>query len=135
MSTGPSEYLRAFLHDSVSSYEELEALLLLAREGGAWSESEVASSLKAPLDGIAGALRNLAQVPGLLQTHGQLGAPRFQYAPHSKLLRQVVEELAATYAEQRLTIVQLMSANALERARSAAARHLADSFRPERQQK
>ena len=110
-------------------------MLLLVREGGTWTKSEVASSLQVPIDGIADALKNLAQVQGLLQIHGQPGAPRFQYAPRSKLLRQVVEELATAYAEQRLTIVQLMSANALERARGAAVRHLAERFRPKKSTK
>ena len=136
MVAGPSEFLRAFLHESISSYEELEALLLLARASDrSWTQSEVAEALKATPDSLELALSNLAAVDGLLQVASQGGARRFRYAPKSKLLRQVVDELLVSYAEQRLAIVQLMSANALERVRGAAMRRLADAFRVERPKK
>jgi hypothetical protein len=135
LSEAPSEYLQAFLHDSISSYEELEALLVLVRDGQPRSAKEVAQLLKVPADGIAAALTKLACTEGLLQIHDQAGEHRFQYAPRSKLLRQVVEELATAYVEQRLAVVQLMSAYALERMRGAAVRHLADAFRFERRKK
>ena len=130
MVSSPSEFLQAFLHDSISSYEELEALLLLVRQcDRSWSDGEVAEALKVPVDAIASALDALASVEGLLGVDTQTGQRRCQYAPKSRLLRQVVEELATAYMEQRLAIVQIMSANALNRVRGAAMRRLANAFR------
>jgi hypothetical protein len=129
----PSELLQAFLRDSIGSYEELEALLLLARENHrSWTASELADALKVQVDGITMALDELAAVEGLLDVDSEAAQRRFTYAPKSRLLRQVVEELATAYADQRLAIVQLMSANALDRVRGAAMRRLANAFRIER---
>jgi hypothetical protein len=128
--SGLSEFLQAFLHDSISSYEELETLLLLVRESErSWTDEELAEALKVPVDDMTTALDQLAAVEGLLEVDSQARQRRFQYAPKSKLLRQVVEELAIAYVDQRLAIVQLMSANALDRVRGAAARRLANAFR------
>jgi hypothetical protein len=136
LASGPSEFLQAFLHDSVSSYEELEALLLLARESDRrWTDGELAEALKVKVDAIATALDALTSVEGLLEVDDHAGERRCRYAPKSKMLRQVVDELASAYAEQRLAIVQLMSANALARVRGAAMLRLANAFRIERPKK
>lgn len=131
-----SEVLQAFLRDSISSYEELEALLLLVRESHrSWTDDELAEALKVQVDRIEPALDALASVEGLLAVDNQAGQRRFRYAPRSELLRQVVQELATAYAEQRLAIVQLMSTNALNRVRGAAIRGLANAFRVHRPKK
>jgi hypothetical protein len=129
----PSESLQAFLHASICSYDELEALLLLARERHrSWTDDELAEELKVQVDAITPALDQLASVGGLLEVVNHAGQRRFQYAPQGTLLGQVVEELATAYVEQRLTIVQLMSANALNRVRGAAIRNLANALRVQR---
>jgi hypothetical protein len=134
--SSPSEFLQAFLHDSISSYEELEALLLLAKESERrWTDSQLAEALKVQVDSISPALDALASVEGLLEVEDQAGQRTFHYAPKSKLLRQVVDELATAYVEQRLAIVQIMSANALDRVRGAAMRGLANAFRIQRKKK
>jgi hypothetical protein len=126
----PSEFLQAFLHDSISSYEELEVLLLLVGESDRpWTDRELAEALSVEVDAITPALDELASVEGLLEIDSQAGQRRVKYAPKSKLLRQVVDELAIAYVEQRLAIVQIMSANALDRVRGAAMRGLANAFR------
>jgi hypothetical protein len=132
----PSELLQAFLHDSISSYEELEALLLLVRESHrGWTDNELAEALKVQVDAITPAVDALAAVEGLLDVDDQTGQRRCRYAPKSAILRQVTEELASAYVEQRLAIVQLMSANALNRVRGAAMLRLANAFRIERPKK
>jgi hypothetical protein len=132
----PSAFLQAFLHDSISSYEELETLLLLVRESDrSWTDSELAATLKVQVEAISPALDQLACVEGLLEIHIQSGQRRIRYAPKSEMLRQVVDELADAYVEQRLAIVQIMSANALDRLRVAAMRRLANAFRIERPKK
>jgi len=132
----PSEFLQAFLHDSISSYEELEALLLLARERDrSWTDGELAEALNVQVDAITPALDALSAVEGLLEVDDQTGSRHCRYAPKSKILRQVVEELAIAYVEQRLAIVRIMSANALDRVRGAAMLRLANAFRIERPKK
>ena len=136
MGRSPSEFLQAFLRASISSYEELEALLLLARESHrSWTDSELAETLRVQVDGITPALEQLASVEGLLKIDLRSGRRRFQYAPKSKLLAEVVDELATAYVEQRLAIVRLMSANALDRVRGAAIRNLANALRVQKAKK
>lgn len=134
--SGLSAYLQIFLRDSISTYEELETLLHLRRNSDrAWSTLEVARALGASDESIAAALDGLSTVEGLLQLSSEKGEARYQYLAKSKLLRQVVDELNVAYTEQRLTVVQIMSANSLERMRSAAMRRLADAFSIQRPKK
>lgn len=129
----PSATLQAFLRDYISSYEELEALLLLARSGDrSWSTAELAETLKIRDDSAEAALERLVGTGRLLDVVQQAGATRFQYGPKDDQMRRLVIELETAYAEHRLTIVQLMSKYALDRMRGAAARRLADAFSIER---
>lgn len=130
MASDDSEDLRAFLLDHVSSFEELEALLLLMRVApGQRTVSEVAAALglteemaQTALDGLLAASPVLERTAGA----GQQAAYRYSRAnEHAELLLR----LKRTYDEQRLTVVAIMSSNALERLRGAAARRLADAFR------
>lgn len=130
--SAPSEALQSFLRDSISSYEELEVLLLLFRaRDRSWTDEELAEALKVPVENIASALDELVKVAGLLRIE-LAGRPRVQYQPAAADLHRIVQELEVAYADQRLAIVQLMSSNALARVRSAAARRLANAFRIER---
>ena len=63
------------------------------------------------------------------------GQRRFVFAPKSAELGARVVELERAYVERRLAVVQMMSANAVERMRGAAIRRFADSFRLERPKK
>ena len=136
LAIAPSDRLREFLREHVSSFEELETLLLLAGTSGrAWSDSEVAAALNGPVDTVTAALSSLSSVDGLLTVSEQAGGLRYQFSPRSAQLGEIVGELAALHAEQRLTLMQLMSSNALERVRGAAMRRLADAFRLDRPKK
>ena len=130
------EQLRLFLHDSVKSYEELETLLFLAQnEGQSFSAEAVTLALNATAGSVDGALEELTTVGGLVNvTRGSL-APLYRYAPSDELSRQRVVDLAAAYTERRMTVIQMLSANALERVRRSAMRRLADAFRLERGKK
>lgn len=124
----PDEQLRLFLHDSVKSYEELEALLFLARnENRDFSADAVTSALNATAGSLDEALEELASVGGLIEVTQRSGALLYRYAP-SDATRQRVTDLDAAYAERRMSVVQMLSANALERVRRAAMRRLADAF-------
>jgi uncharacterized tellurite resistance protein B-like protein len=136
LSTQPSDQLRAFLREYVSSYEELEALLLLVRHAErAFSDSEVAAALNVATDAISPALERLASLEELLSVSERGGAAHYQFAPKTAQLAELSRELLQLHTEQRLTLVQMMSANALERVRAAAMRRLADAFRLERPKK
>jgi hypothetical protein len=124
-----------FLRDYVSSYEELEVLLLLAREARDWSADELAQALRAPSDSIAAAAESLVEVGGLVDARAVSGQKRFVFAAKTDELRAQVAELDRAYAERRLAIVQIMTANAVDRVRGAAIRRFADSFRLERPKK
>jgi hypothetical protein len=126
-----SERLRHFLRDHVSGYEELETLLLVAREPARdWTATEVATLLNVPVESIASALESLLSA-GILDRVQHRHPPAYRYAPRTDSLREEVLELQRAYSEERLTVMQMMSANALERVRTAALRRFADAFRLE----
>lgn len=127
--------IREFLRDCVSSYEELEVLLLLAREARDWSADELAEALRAPGDIIAAAAESLVEVGGLVDARSASGQKRFVFAAKTDELRAQVAELDRAYVERRLAVVQIMTANAVDRVRGAAIRRFADSFRLERPKK
>lgn len=137
MISEPDERLQLFLRDHMTSYAELEALLFLARnDDRALSGAEVATSLGAAAESIDEALEGLAAVGGLVEvTRQQSGVFLYRYAPNSQSDRQQVSELQQAYDERRLSVMQMMSTNALERVRSAAMQRLADAFRIERGKK
>jgi hypothetical protein len=128
--------LAEFMRDHVSTYEELDALLFLARSPTrAWSCAEMAESLNVPVDSIETAVDALLVVGNLVETDQQSGRKMFRYAPGNDFIRNQVAHLQRAYAEERMDVVQVMTANAMERVRSSAARRLAEAFRFERSKK
>lgn len=124
-----------FLRDNVSSYEELNALLLLSRAPvRAWALAEAAESLNVPLELMKTALAALCASGILVEAAGE-SSKSYRYAPSGKLLAEQVAALQQAYVEQPMDVVQAMTANAIERVRSSAARRLADAFRFERSKK
>jgi hypothetical protein len=125
------ERLRRFLRDHVSGYEELETLLLVASQGARdWTDSEVAALLNVPIEPIAAALESLSSA-GILESLRRRHLVAYRYAPRTEMLREDVLELQRAYSEERLTVMQIMSGNALERVRTAALQRFADAFRLE----
>lgn len=134
--SAPSEQLRHFLRGYISSYEELEVLLLLARPpAGEMTAAALAAALKVPSEAIAASLEALLATGRLLRSEQRADATYYSYAPQDEQLRHVLIELEQAYSGQRLAIIQIMSANSLDRLRGAAARRLADAFRLERPKK
>lgn len=135
MSDVPLEQLRVFLRDHVSSFEQLQALLFLAGEPCARSPAEVAKATGVPLEQAENALDELARGQQLVSVSSE-GRPRlYAYAPAASPTPALVSQLARAYDEQLLTIVRMMSDNAMERVRSTAARRLAEAFRLDREKK
>jgi hypothetical protein len=113
------ELLRAFLRDNVTSYEQLSALLVLARSPTrAWSLAELSQEVRLPSDLLESALGWLEERGLIARTAGS----GLRYAPRDAAAGQQVEVLLRAYDEQRLTIVKLMNESALERMRKSAAR-------------
>jgi hypothetical protein len=116
------------LVESISTYEQLDILLLLVRGGigRSWSAKAVADSLGAASDDCRVALEALAAI-GVLKVGTDLTT--FQYSPATAELARNVETLERTYREERATVAMMMSTNAMERVRTSAIRTFAEAFR------
>ncbi|HKZ74860.1 MAG TPA: hypothetical protein VJ011_12395 [Steroidobacteraceae bacterium] len=119
--------VRALLRDHIESYEQLELLLLLrGRPGGIWTLREIAQRMQLPDEELEEALRGL-RAAGCLGERIQ-GDDAIRYAPRDAGQAVAIEGLAAAYGEKPLAIIKLMSANAIERVRTAAINTFADAF-------
>lgn len=119
--------VRALLHEHIESYEQLETLLLLRRERyEQWTSGGLAARLRVRAELVESALIRL-EASGLVETTGAAPA-RFAYRPASSRLDATVGRLQREYAERPILIIQLMSANAIERLRTAALHTFADAF-------
>jgi len=110
--------LGQFLFENVATYDELEVLLLLHREPERdWTIDATAPALGLQAEACQAALQTLA-------AHGLLVLGRrpatFRYAPASQPLDEATERLQRAYTEDRFTIVQIMTTNAMNRVRAAA---------------
>jgi hypothetical protein len=133
LATDENDDLRAFLRDNVSSFEELETLLFFARAPRRrWKVRDVSVSLRLTDELTRDALNAL---PGTLIARDSSGTETTYFYAPARDLELLVERLRSAYEEQRLAVVQIMTANAMERMRSSAARRLADAFRLDRSKK
>ena len=122
-----TEDVRALLHEHIDSYEQLETLLLLRREPDEhWTGAGLAGRLRVRAELIDTALAGL-EAAGLIEA--MRGSPaRFVYRPASPGLDATVGRLERAYAERPILVIKLMSANAIERLRTAALHTFADAF-------
>ena len=121
------EDVRALIHEHIESYEHLETLLLLRRERyEQWTSETLAARLHVRPELVSAALASL-KASGLVDATG--AAPtRFAYRAASSGLDAAVGRLEREYAERPILIIQLMSANSIERLRTAALHTFADAF-------
>lgn len=119
--------VRALLHEHIESYEQLEVLLLLRRERyEEWTAEALAARLRVREELVASALEGL-KASGLVVATS--AAPsRFAYRPASSGADATAGRLEREYAERPIRIIQLMSANAIDRVRTAALHTFADAF-------
>jgi hypothetical protein len=119
--------VRTLLQEHIESYEQLETLLLLRRERyEEWTTEGLAARLRVRAELVEAALAGL-KAGGLVEATG--AAPmRFAYRPASSGLDAAASRLEREYAERPILIIQLMSANAIERLRTAALHTFADAF-------
>lgn len=124
--------LKSFLRGWVSSYEQLQTLLLLRqRRDDRFSLQSIATALHVSEIVAAEALDHLRSV-NLVEVLTASDPIGFKYAPGSAHLAELVEQLADAWDRQQLTVMNLMSANAIERVRTGALRTFADAFLLER---
>jgi hypothetical protein len=120
--------VRALLHDHIESYEQLEVLLLLRRERHEqWTISGLAARTHIRGELIALALQGL-ESSGLVAAVDAAPEPHFAYRPASSGIDSAAGSLEREYAERPIRIIQLMSAHAIDRLRTAALHTFADAF-------
>jgi hypothetical protein len=120
--------VRQLLVAHIESYEQLETLLLLhQRPDRLWTPDEVGGHLKIPALAATTALEHLRNV-GLVRVSDEGAGQRYKLGSLDSATGQTVAELANAYAGNRLQIMQLLTANAIERVRSGAIRLFADAF-------
>jgi hypothetical protein len=128
MTEPDSARVQAFLAASVETYEELEVLLLLrGKREHEWTVDEIVAVLRLRAGTIEAACVALGDA-GLLRESIESRGRAYGYAPRDAALDDAVAALARMYAEDRLAIVKMMSANAIERIRTAAMRTFAEAF-------
>ena len=121
------EDVRAFLTQHVESYEQLQILLLLQRERTDWTAQGLSERMKVSLPLIAAALASLQSRAVVECGPASCGAPDTGDSP-AAALDKTIERLASVYADRPIAVIRLMSANAIERVRTAALRTFVDAF-------
>lgn len=122
------EDVRALLHGHIESYEQLEVLLLLRRERYEdWTTEGLSARLHVREELVSSAVEGL-EASGLVTMTRTAPIPRFAYRPTSSGLDAAAGRLDREYAERPIRIIQLMSANAIDRVRTAALHTFADAF-------
>ncbi|HEY6728056.1 MAG TPA: hypothetical protein VI197_28800 [Polyangiaceae bacterium] len=130
MDTPPelSAEVKSFLRGWLTSYEQLQTLLLLRqRRDESFSPQAIAEILHASDIVAEEALEHLRGVSLVEVSVGS--TPRsYKYAPGSIHLSGLVEQLADAWDRHQLAVMNQMSANAIERVRTGAIRTFADAF-------
>lgn len=123
-----SAELKSFLRGWIASYEQLQTLLLLQqRQQESFSSRSVAEILRMPELVAEEALEHLSSV-SLVEIQVLSQVRTFKYAPGSIHLGGLVAQLADAWDRNQLTVMNLMSSNAMERVRTGALRTFADAF-------
>jgi hypothetical protein len=114
--------VRALLRERIDSYEQIEALLLLAADGSrSFTADEIADRLAVSIDVAREAL-------DALRARALVDAATYRYAPGDAATDAAVRLLAHDYRERRSDVAKLMNQNAFDRIRNSASRAFADAF-------
>jgi hypothetical protein len=115
------------LRSRVESYEHLAILLLVYRERTRdWSDADLTETLRIPAQLAESAVSGLLAA-GLLRADSEADPPRYTYAACGAT-DGAIGRLALEYTNNPARVVKLLSANAIERVRTSAARTFADAF-------
>jgi DNA-binding MarR family transcriptional regulator len=122
-----SAQVRAFLRDYIESYEQLEILFILrAQPGDAWSVEQLAERLQLSREAVEEALQALTRAGGINERAWPEEPVR--YLPRNAEQAATIDSLATAYESNPLAIIKLMSANAIDRVRTAAIHTFANAF-------
>lgn len=122
------EDVQRLLADHVESFEQLECLLLLWRRPDLrWSPERVAAELRLE-DAITEEALCALNEHGLLSVEVSPTGRLYRYEPTAPELARVVERLASEYENQRVALMRLMTANAIQRMRAGAISVFANAF-------
>lgn len=98
-----SRDLRAFLHSSIDSLEQLEILLLLRRTGRPWSLREIAAELSLT-DSVSRREAEALVARGLVERAGK-NAGTFHHHPRTPELDRMCALLDDTYTTSPLLVI------------------------------
>jgi hypothetical protein len=119
--------VQALLRDHVTTFEQLEILLLLqAHPHDDWTAAAAGERTHIPEDLVAHALADFSG-SGLVEQVRESPAA-YCFAPRTDHLRQAAADLAVAYRDQRALVMSTMSVNAIERIRSGTLRAFSDAF-------
>jgi hypothetical protein len=119
--------VRALLAEHIETHEQLAAVLLMRGDPGAsWTTNALAEKLKTH-DLIAEeTLQHLVAHQLLMRSEQR--PFQYKYNPGTSELRQAMEHLADAHEAHWLDIMNLITQNAIERARGSVANALANAF-------
>mgnify|MGYP000464569623 CR=1 FL=1 len=117
-----------FLQRRIAGIDELEALLLVRSDAARrWTASDIATTLARPETWAAPALESLCTAELLVARDGEEDERRYAYQP-TPALESVVTSLAQLYDERRADVLRVLTDNAVERIRAAAAKTFGGAF-------
>ena len=121
-----SEALQRLLRDNLTSFEQLEIVLLLRRDPAIeWTPTMLCEQLSIPQELIEGALVGL-EAGGLVCRTAS--GTSFRYSPSSSTMAAAIDELEQAHLHHRAALLSTMSVNAIARIRSGPMRAFADAF-------
>jgi predicted transcriptional regulator len=122
------EDVRKLLREHIESYEQLELLLLLRTElDHRWTVDALSARFRIPASLASLALDEL-QRAGFVQARAPGAEKQYVYVAQRDPVEATLNRLAQAYREHPIPILKQMSANAIERVRTAALRTFADAF-------
>jgi hypothetical protein len=115
--------VRQLVARHVTTMEQVEVLLLLARAPDRWRDAEeIRAELRLPAAALGA--KTLAGLEGARLVESDGGTPpRYRYAPATPELRRAVDLLAISYNERPVTLVRMVYD------RPSAVQSFADAFR------
>jgi len=123
--------VQILLRDQIESYEQLELLLFIRAAGETWWTQETLSArLKmpdSPAQAAQAALDGL-EANGFVKAQADGGAKRYSYLRQSDNVEATISRLAAAYREYPIPVIKQMSADAIERLRTAALHRFVEAF-------
>jgi predicted transcriptional regulator len=124
----PPEDVQKLLRDHIESYEQLEVLLLLrAERDRPWTIDSLSERFRLAASLVLPALNGL-QRAGFVEARIPHAETQYAYVPQRSDVEASLDGLVQAYREHPISIIKQMSANAIERVRTAALRTFADAF-------